>query len=161
MGQFSPPVQAAAVNTAPPPLTVQQKADWNNYIDYLQSKGMKGNPALDNRDTGLSQKLFNDYKTQNPHFSLTYDQVPQIQQDLIDYRNNLVQKYKANPSVVPDAKSADEIMPSLSPADGWLGSKTSSHKYPIATLTDANSGTAQNYGTNLAAYDAAIANLKK
>lgn len=139
------------------PLSNEQKQQWNAYIDYLDKRGMKGSPALDNRDTGLSQQLFNEYKTQNPHFSLTYDQVPQVQQDLQDYRGQLVNKWKANPAIA-DVKSADEIMPNLSDVDGWLGSKTSAHKYPVAVLN--NNGTQQNYGTNIAAYDAAMANMK-
>ena len=55
-------------------------------------------------------------------------------------------------------KSPDEIMAGLSPVDGWLGSQTSSHKYPVAMLT--NNGVTQNFGTNTAAYDAAMANMK-
>jgi len=136
------------------PLTTEQRAQWNAYIDYLQAKGMKGNPALDNRDTKLSQQMFDSYKAQNPHFTLTYDQVPQVQKDLLDYRAQLVNKWKANPAVVPDAKTEEDIMPDLSPADGWLGSKTSSHKYPVAQLNQTS------YGTNLNAYDAAIAKIK-
>lgn len=139
-------------------LNPDQRAQWNAFVDYLQSKGMKGNPALDNRDTGLSQQVFNSYKAQNPHFTLTYDQVPAVQQDLQNYRDQIIQKWKANPSTIPDAKSEDEIMPNLSPADGWLGSKTSSHKYPTATFN--NNGVVQNYGTDLGKYDAAIAKIK-
>lgn len=141
------------------PLSNGQRQEWNSFLDYLQKRGVKGNPALDNRDTGLGQKLMEEYRAQNPHFSLTYDQVPQVQQDLQDYRNSLVQQYKSGKAAVtPDIKSADDIMPDLSPADGWLGSKTSSHKYPVATLN--NNGTVQNYGTNISAYDAAMANIK-
>lgn len=150
-------VKAAAATQQPQPLSVNERDQWNGFIDYLQKTGMKGNPALDNRDTGLSQQVFDNYKAQNPHFTLNYNQVPQVQQDLQDYRNNVVQKWKANPGVA-DVKSADEIMPGLSPVDGWLGSKTSSHKYPVATIN--NNGIPQNFGTNTGAYDAAMAKLK-
>lgn len=152
-------VKAAAMQKQQPQsLNPNERAQWNAYIDYLEKKGMKGNPALDNRDTGLSQQLFNEYKAQNPSFSLTYDRVPAVQQDLQDYRGQLVNKWKANPTIIPGVKSADEIMSDLSPVDSWLGSKTSSHKYPVAMLN--NNGTQQNFGTDIDKYNAAISAMK-
>lgn len=150
-------VKAAAMQKRAP-LNNDEKAQWNSFVDYLDKRGMKGNVALDNRDTGLGQQLLNEYKAQDPHFTLGYDKVSQIQQDLQDYRGNMINKWKANPAIIPDVKTPDEIMPNLSPSDGWLGSKTSLHKYPTATLT--NNGVVQNYGVNTAAYDAAMANIK-
>jgi hypothetical protein len=152
-------IKAAAMQRQTPISNIQKTA-WNDYIDYLDKKGMKGNPALDNRDTGLSQQLFNDYKAKNPNFTLTYDQVPQVQRELQDYRADIVNRWKQNPSLIPDAKNENEIMPDLSIADGWLGSKTSSHKYPVAMINNSD-GTVHNFGTNLSAYDAAMAKSKK
>lgn len=149
----------AAAQAQRRPLTPDERNQWNSYLDFLQTKGMKGSPALDNRDTGLSQQLFNQYKTQNPHFSLTYDRVPDVQNDLQTYRQGLVNQWTANPSVAPDVKKPDDIMAGLSPVDGWLGSKTSSWKYPGAAIKLSN-GSVVNYGTDTGAYDAAIANLK-
>ncbi len=157
MGQFN--LQAAAANTAPPPLTNDQKAQWNAYVDYLAKRGLKGNSALDNRDTGLGQKLMEEYRSQNPHFTLKYDQVPLIQQGFQDYRQQLINQWKKNPAS-SDAKSENEIMGGISPVDGWLGSKTSSYKFPVAVLTNSD-GTVQDFGLNTGAYDAAIAKIKK
>lgn len=153
------PQIAAAGTVGTPPLSNGERQQWNAYIDYLQKRGMKGNAALDNRDTALGQKLFNEYKATNPNFTLTYDRVGDVQKDLQDYRNGLVQKYNANPAIVPGIKSADEIMPGLSPVDNWLGSKTSNWKYPTASFTTSDGNTI-NYGTNTGAYDAAIAQAK-
>lgn len=156
MGQFD--LQAAA--TPPPiPVTNDQKVQWNGLLDYIKQKGLQGSPALDNKNTALGQQLMEEYRAQNPHFNLTYDQVPQIQQGLQDYRNTLVKQWQANPKVAPGVKSPNDIMSGISPVDGWLGSKTSSYKFPSATLVNSD-GTAQNYGVNTAAYDAAIAKLK-
>jgi len=144
----------AAAATSRTPLGNDQRMQWNSFLDYLKQKGMQGNPALDNRDTGLGQKLMEEYRAQNPHFTLTYDQVPAVQSDLQNYRQSLIQKWKANPAAAPDVKSEDEIMGGISPVDGWLGSRTSSYRYPVAAFNG------QNYGTNTSAYDAAIAKLK-
>lgn len=152
-------VRAAAMQKLRP-ISNTDKSGWNDFINFLDKKGMKGNPALDNRNTNLSQQLFNEYKSQNPNFSLTYDQIPQVQADLQNYRSDLVNKWKANPSIIPDAKSEDDIMPNLSDTDGWLGSKTSMHKYPVAMITNTN-GAVQNFGTDLDKYNAAAANYKK
>ena len=158
MGQFSIPQQAAAAATQRIPLTNDMKSQWNGLIDYLDKRGYKGSPDLDNRDTRLGERLMNEYKAQNPHFTLTYDQIPVIQQGLQDYRTEALKKIKSGGATVDGLKDDSEFMAGLSPSDGWLGSKTSSWKYPTATL--AVNGDTTKYGVNTAAYDAAIAKLK-
>lgn len=153
----APPVQAPP---PPPPLTLDEKNQWNGFVDYLKKRGVGGSAALDNRDTNMGQQLMEEYRKQNPHFTLGYDRVGDVQQDLQNYRQSLVQKYKANPAIIPGIKDESEIMGGLSPVDNWLGSKTSMQRYPGATLTQSD-GSVQNFGLNQAAYDAAIANMKK
>lgn len=156
MGQFTIP-QAAAVQAQPQlqPLNNDERVQWNGFLDYLNKKGVQGSPMLDNRNTALGQQLMEEYRAQNPHFSLNYNQVPQVQNDLQNYRQGLVKQWQSNPKVAPGVKSADDIMGGISPVDGWLGSKTSSYRYPVAALNN------QNFGTDVAKYDAAIAALKK
>lgn len=141
-----------------PPLTPQQKAQWNSFLDYLEKIGYKGSPLLDNKNTALGAKLLDQYRGINPDFNLTYDNVKDVQQELQDYRNTLVNQFKQGKAVVDGVKSADEIMAGLSPVDGWLGSKTSSWRFPVATLTSTtpNGTTKKDFGTDLAAYDAAM-----
>lgn len=145
-----------------PPLTPQQKADWNNFLDFTQKEGYMGNPILDDRNKNLGNYLMQKYRALNPHATITYNDVPRVQQELQDYRNNLVNQYKSGHAVMDDIKSEDEIMPGLSPADGWLGSKTSSHRFPVAALTVNNNGkvATTNYGTDTQKYDADMAKLK-
>jgi|SRR6185312_1137503 len=144
-----------------PPLTLKQKQDWNQFVDYIDKVGYKGSPLLDNKDKKLGSQLMDEYRKINPNFSLTYDNVPDVQQGLLDYRNGVIDDYKKGKVSVPGIKSPDEIMPGLSPADGWLGSKTSSYKFPGATMTQNINGVQKttNYGLNTAAYDAAMAKL--
>jgi hypothetical protein len=157
---MSLPLTAAAATI--PPLNTLEKNHWNNFLDYVDKMGYRGSSLLDNRDTGLGQKLMDSYRKVNPNFSLTYDRVADVQKDLQDYRTDMVDKYKKGQIQVEGVKSEADIMPDLSPTDGWLGSKTSSHKYPTARLTETNpqGTTVKDYGVNLAAYNAATANFK-
>lgn len=140
-----------------PALTPQAKSKWNQFVDYLDKSGYKGNALLDDRNKGLGVRLMNQYKNINPSFDLNYEQVKQVQQELQDYRSKVVQDYKAGKVKIDGIKSPDEFMADLSPADGWLGSKTSSHKFPVAMLTktDPTGTQTQNFNTDIAAYDAA------
>lgn len=137
-------------------LTTVQKQNWNNFIDYLDKAGYKGSTDLDNRDTNLGKNLLAKYNTVNPNAQINYEDVPSVQGELQNYRQVLVNKWKAGTvGVNTPIKSDDEIMPNLSPVDGWLGSKTSSYKFPTATLTHAD-GTKQNFGVNTDLYDKLI-----
>lgn len=145
-----------------PPLSNQQKNDWNRFIDFTDQQGYKGNPLLDERDKNLGLYLMQKYQSLNPKTSITYQDVPRVQAELQDYRNHLVDLYKSGKASVDGIKSEDEIMPDLSPVDGWLGSKTSSHKFPVANMTQNNNGAVSttNYGTDTQKYDADMAKLK-
>jgi len=139
-----------------PPLTPQQKAQFNSFIDFIEKEGYKGAPILDDKNQKIGQYLFQKYQSLNPNLSISYKDIPRVQQELQDYRTNLVNQWKNNPKLIPDAKSEDEIMQGLSPVDGWLGSKTTSHKFPIATgtvIAPNGQQTVQNYGTDIAAFD--------
>lgn len=149
--------KAAPVAQAVPlkPLSNAEKMMWNSYLEFMDKQGMKGNPALDDRNTNLGAFYFNKYKAMTPGFSLTYQDVPRVQADMQAYRDNLVNQYKSGKiAATPDIKSDADIMPNLSSIDGWLGSKTSSHRFPVATATNSN-GTTVNYGVNTQAYDQA------
>lgn len=152
----APPVQAPPP-PPPPPLSNEERVQWNSFLDYLKKKGVQGSAALDNRDTNMGQQLMDEYRKQNPHFTLGYDRVGDVQNDLQNYRQQLVQKWKANPSIIPGIKSEDEIMGGISPSDGWLGSKTSSWKYPGGVFNQSD-GTSLRYDSQ-AAYDAARAKM--
>jgi hypothetical protein len=73
------------------PAVMQQ---WNGYVDWLESKGMKGSPELDKGDTGL--KMMESYKKENPSFKLTKDDVGVIQQKLQEYRDFSLGNIKQN-----------------------------------------------------------------
>lgn len=142
--------------TPPPGLTPLQRNQWNQFIDYLDKQGVKGSPLLDQRDKNLGQYYFQKFASTNPGITITYKDVPRVQQELQDYRNGIIGQWKTGKVQIPDVKAEDEIMPGLSQADGWLGSKTSSYKYPTASVTTVKNGVTskKDYGTNTEKYDA-------
>lgn len=150
----SMPKGATVQTQAPPPLTPVQRQQWNSFIDYLDKSGYKGNPILDDRDKKLGQFLFDKYRHETPGVTITYQDVPRVQQDLQNSRNEAVNLYKTGKAKF-DVKDESEIMANLSPVDGWLGSKTSSHKFPVAVATTNNQGniSTTNYGTDMERYN--------
>lgn len=147
----------------PPGLTPVQRNQWNQFIDYLDKQGVKGSPLLDQRDKNLGQYYFQKFAATNPGITINYNDVPRVQQELQDYRNNLINQWKAGKIQGDDIKTADDIMPGLSATDGWLGSKTSSYKYPVASVVRTENGktTKTDYGTNTEAFDALNTNKPK
>lgn len=136
------------------PLTDQDKNHWNAFVDYLEKTGYKGNTALDNRDTNMGKNLLERFNAQNKSNNITYNDINRVQQEIQNYRTNLVNQWKTGKMVAPDVKSEADIMPGLSAPDGWLGSKTSMHKFPVATLKTSD-GSVKNYGVNTALFDKA------
>jgi hypothetical protein len=152
------PIEMQGAQT--PPLTPEQRVQWNLFVDYLDKQGVKGSKDLDARDKGLGAQMMAQYQKVNPNFNLTYDRISDVQQDLQDYRKQVVNDYKAGKvQLDPSVKSVDDVLPNISPVDGWLGSKTSSYKYPTAQATI--QGKKTDYGVNTSQYDAAMASLKQ
>lgn len=140
----------------PKGLTPEQKANWNKFIDYVGSHKMTGNPILDQRDKQVGLGLLAKYNMENPKNALPTDIVPKVQQDLQDYRTNLVKQWKSGKvQATPDVKSEADIMPTISKVDGWPGTLTLSHKFPVAqaTITTPSGKATKDYGTDVGKFD--------
>lgn len=118
-------------------IVTKEKRDlWNNYVDYLNTKGLKGSKDLDNKDTQLSRKVFDEYTKANK-LNLKYDEfIPEIQRSISTYRNAAINKINSGEAVY--TKPIDTFMQGLSTVDGWAGSKTTSWKFPSDNLLDKN-----------------------
>lgn len=152
--------QTTGEPTPPAPLTNAQKQYWNEFLDYLDKQGYKGNTALDNKNMALGQNLLNKFNAMRPDNAIKYEDVPRIQAELQQYRAGLVDKWKKGLAKSDEVKTEDDIMRGLSPVDGWLGSKTSSYKFPTAVLKNSD-GSITNFGTDVNKYDQTITNTKK
>lgn len=97
-GALSGGVRSALNNTDPigdpnaTPITNRVRADWNKYNEWLNSKGLKGSSLLDKG--GLGYKYFDDYIKQNPTTSLSRDTLPLVRQELLNYRQWVLDESK-------------------------------------------------------------------
>lgn len=148
----------------PPGLTPAQKASWNKFIDFVAMQNMANNPILDQRNKQVGMSLLQKFNFANPKDALPTDIIPTVQQSLQDYRTDLVGQWKAGKIKSDEVKKEDDIMPNLSVVDGWPGSKTLSHKFPVAKQTVVQNGvqTVKDYGTDTQGFDKSngIASIK-
>ena len=106
----------------------QNRADWNAYVDFLRTKGVAANPALDK--DGLGFKYFDEYVKSNPKTSLTRDVILPIQKDLLDYRQYQLNNIKSGKAMFAEGVNEQNFMNHLSKVDGYPGQFTTSVKYP-------------------------------
>lgn len=134
-----------------PPITPELKKRWNAFIDFVETQKMANNPMLDQRNKQLGMTLLQKFNMSNPANSLPMDIVPQVQQSLQDYRNNIIAQWKAKKVVGDGIKTEADIMPNISAVDGWPGTKTLSSRFPTASYVD--NGVKKDYGVDTEAYD--------
>ena len=144
------PTITAPANYAP--LQPGQRQEWNDFLTYVDKQGYGGSTKLDARDQSLGINLMNQYKKQNPSFSITPQDIQKIQ-----YDQYLLRKGDSYPGLTSNQLSymRNGLNPAymareVSPVDNWLGSKTSKLYYPTAVTKTANGDI--NYGTNFEKY---------
>ncbi len=130
-----------------PKLTPLQRQQWNRFIDYVAAQ--KVNPAtLDQRNKQVGLGLLQKYNMTNPKDALPLDIVPKVQQDLQDYRTNLISQWKTGKiAPIEGVKTEADIMSGISPVDSWPGSKTLSSRFPVAKSDT------KDYGTDVESFD--------
>lgn len=137
----------------PKPLTTGERASWNKFLHFVNSKGYTGNTKLDERDQSIGQSLLDEYNKNAGADTINADMIPRVQAEFQYFKDN------GNFPGTGDYGNFKRIIGSqvrqkdISPVDGWFGSMTSQQAYPVLTDTDG-----RNWGTD---YDAFIANMKK
>lgn len=130
------------------PLTVHEKSQWNDFLRFLYQKGYYGNKDLDT-GTDKTDALLDLYRSKNPSFSITKEQVPMIQYEINMLQNGMIPDDSGKFQNISNT-AFGKIIPTLyknrtlSPVDGRIGSLTSTQAYPIAASRDYN----KNWGTN-------------
>lgn len=134
------------------PLSVDERTQWNGFLDYLDKNKMGGNAALDKRDQSLGMNYFNKYKSANPNFTLTPDDIQRVQ-----YDQYLLRKGDTFPTMKPEelAFVRNGLNPAymkrdISQPDNWLGSLTSKEYYPQSQREKVNGNV--NFGTDIESY---------
>src|SRR5678809_722910 len=112
-------------------LSLQQRQDWNNFLDYLDQQGVGGSKDLDNRDTSLGMSYLNKFRKENPNTTVNADIIPFVQYEQQQLRrgnsySNLTptQLARVQSGLSPQYKSRP-----ISDVDSWLGSLTSKEYY--------------------------------
>lgn len=137
----------SAMPDPPVKITPAHKAEWNKFLDFVNTKGFRGNKDLDKRDTNLGKSLMEEYLKTNPETPLTYELVKPIQESVAqDWE--LMKKIKGMQGI--KAINADDRQ--LSAPDGWLGSLTSNGYFPTATTMDGNGRVVKDWGHDLDSY---------
>lgn len=135
------------------PLTVQQRTDWNSFLDYLGKKGVGGSKDLDIRDKSLGLTYLKQFQKDNPATTVTPDLIPNVQ-----YDQYLIRKGESFNGLTPDQMkymrqglNPAYLAREVSPVDNWLGSVTSKLYYPQARRGD-NIGNSYFYGPDIESY---------
>jgi len=141
------------------PLTVQQRKDWNDFLDYLEKEGIGGKTDLDKRDQALGLKYLQKYRAMNPKTMVTPDMIPSVQ-----YEQYMLRKGDSFPGLKPEelAYIRKGLNPAflnkpVSPVDSWLGSLTSRQYYPTARR-GTNQGASYDFGVNMEDYVRSLQN---
>lgn len=122
--------------------TVRQ--GWNDYVQWLDKKGYKGNPALDHDDLG--GKMIDEYRKENPDTPITRDMVVPIQKEFQNYRNWAINQIEGGKGAYAPGTNKDTFMKALSIVDGIPGQRTTSFSFPSGYLKDMNTGKVQDKG---------------
>lgn len=108
------------------------RAEWNNYVSWLDKKGYKGKPELDKN--GLGFKMIEQYKQENPETVLSKDMIIPIQKEFQNYRKYALEQIKAGKAKLADGVTEDNFMKDLSVVDGIPGQRTTSFMFPSSYL---------------------------
>lgn len=137
----------AAMPDPPVKITPAHKAEWNKFLDFINTKGFRGNQDLDKRDQNIGRSLMDEYVKSNPQTVINYDIIKPIQENVLqDW--DLMKKITSMKGI----KSVNADDRPISAPDGWLGSKTSNGYFPVATTSDPKGQVIKNWGHDLPGY---------
>lgn len=113
---------------APVTITNKTRTDWNNYVDWLEKKALKGSALLDK--DGFGFKMIEQYKKENPETTITKDAVVPIQKEFQKYRQYALDQVDKGKVILGDGVTKDNFLRALSIVDGIPGQRTTSYKFP-------------------------------
>jgi hypothetical protein len=135
------------------PLTVDQRTDWNNFLNYLDSKGVSGNKVLDARDKTLGLQYLDEYKKLNPKSTLSAETIPVVQYDQYMLRKgDRFGNFTSDELKGWRESNKDFVNKPVSNVDSWLGSVTSKLYYPSASRVFNDGRPKQDFGTDIETY---------
>lgn len=121
-----------SIKTEDPNVTNKLREDWNNYLSWLDLKGMRGKAELDTNDLG--GKMIDEYRKQFPDTSVSRENIIPIQNEFKKYRDWVLSEVAAKRASLAEGTTPETFMKDLSKVDGYAGSLTTSFKFPSSYL---------------------------
>lgn len=126
-------LSAKANNTGDPTktnVTPEMREGWNQYSEYLEKKGLAGDPRL-NKEFG--KKVFTEWAAKNPQYGLSLDVLPSIGKELADVKKNTVEA--VNKGKIKMNKPVSEFNPTDVTNDKtknrwWPGTEFTAQTFP-------------------------------
>ena len=133
-----------------PQVSSKLRRDWNDYVQYLADRGMKGNPVLDKN--GVWADWIEKYRKDNPGTSISKETIPAIQQEFQKYRDWGLNEIKSGRMKFAPQTNESNYLKDLSQVDGIAGQRTTSFKFPETYLNTFDNGktTVQKLGYSVA-----------
>ena len=139
------------------PLSVQTRNDWNDFLDYLDKKGVAGSKELDRGNGELGLAHLAQYQKENPKTSITPETIAQVQYEQAMLRKG--DKFGSfTPKELEQYRNYDkQVSPAywnrpVSPVDNILGSVTSKSFFPRNTMTFSDGRKPIDFGADIEGY---------
>lgn len=121
-----------------PQMTNEIRKGWNDYVNFLDKKGLKGKPELDKNGYGF--QVLEEYRKENPNTPITKEMIPVIQKEFSNYRDWSLKRIKEGKAGFAPGVTEDNYMQSLSIVDGIPGQLTSRVSFPDSYIQTMENG---------------------
>ncbi len=122
----------------------QLRLEWNKYIDWLASKGLRGDESLDHGGKGV--EMVKQYMAEHPGTILSPEVIDDIQEEFAKYKDWSLKEIDAGRANFAPGTSKENYMRALSIIDGIPGQRTTTFKFPESYLLTFKTNTI-NYNT--------------
>lgn len=108
------------------------RRDWNDYVDWLEVKGLKGDEKLDRN--GLGVEMITQYRIEHPETTVSNETVGRIQEEFAKYRAWVLDQIKQGKAAFAPGVTEETFMTNLSKSDHYAGQLTTMKKFPLEYL---------------------------
>jgi hypothetical protein len=139
------------------PLTLVERKNWNDFLDYLGKQGIAGSTDLDKRDQTLGLSYLQKYNKENPDKAIDPKIIPNVQYEQYQLRRG-TSFSDLTPEQLKYLRQGSDayINRAISDPDGWLGSLTSKEYYMTARR-GTNMGYSYDFGVDIESYVKSLA----
>jgi hypothetical protein len=104
-------IKPTPTEDTPPSVSVKLRKDWNDYVSWLETQKMRGNPSLDKGDLG--GKMVDAYRKINPSTTVSRETIVPIQNEFSNYRDWSLSEVKAGRAALAEGVTPEMYMKNL------------------------------------------------